>query len=138
MDHVGHGRSVMADVIRLSCHTLADAMLAFLLGMIVEIANGATAARLFAVDAFAALETPPRNPTARRWAVLALSLFLIASALILTAALVDWFTGRRLISGCFGWTGVVCLQLCIVCVARYAVANRKATINVNSDLPHSG
>ncbi len=106
-------------------------MLAFLLGMIVDIATGATATRLAAAEAF---ETPPKNSAARRWAAIALSLFLLASAMMLTAALVDWFTGQRFIAECFGWTGIVFLQLCVVCGVRYAVVNR----NADQSLPDAG
>ena len=97
-------------------------MVAFLLGMIADIVSGAAATRIRAAEAF---ETPPRNPTARRWATFALTLFLLTSALMLSAALVDWFTGQRLVAECLGWTGVACLQLCVVCGVRYAVVNRK-------------
>ena len=110
-------------------------MLTFLLGMVVDIASGATATRLAAAEAF---ETPPRNPKARRWAAIALSLFLLASAMMLTAALVDWFTGQRFLSECFGWTGIACLQLCVVFGLRYAVANREEVLSSKQDLPGTG
>jgi len=96
-------------------------MVTFFLGMIADIVSGAAATRIRAAEAF---ETPPRNRIAKRWTTIALTLFLLASTLMLTAALVDWFTGRRFIAECLGWTGVVCLQLCVVCGVRYAVVNR--------------
>ena len=107
-------------------------MLTFLLGMIVDIASGGAAACLAAAEAF---ETPPRNPTARRWAAIALSLFFLTSSMMLTAALVDCFAGRRFIAECFGWTGIVFLQLCVVCGVRYAVVNRNAVLNGDRNLP---
>ncbi len=126
---------VITNVPRLKCwKPQRRFMIAFLLGMIADIVSGSAATRIRAAEAF---ETPPTNPTARRWATIALTLFLLTSALMLTAALVDWFTGRRFIAECFGWTGVACLQLCVVCGVRYAIVNRnvKSATNLN---PESG
>tara|TARA_R110002049_G_C9140834_1_gene559609 strand:+ start:1192 stop:1701 length:510 start_codon:yes stop_codon:yes gene_type:complete len=122
---------VMAVVPRLRYWTPQHrSMITFLLGMITDIVSGAAATRIRASEAF---ETPPRNTTARRWAAFALNLFLLTSSLMLGAALVDWFTGRRFLAECLGWTGVACLQLCVVCGVRYAIVNQNVNPATNLD-----
>lgn len=89
--------------------------------MLADVFSGAAKQRLDAAEAF---ETPPLNPAARRWATLALVLFVTTSSLFVAAALIDWFTGNRFVSEVLGWSGIVCLQLCVVCGIRYASVNK--------------
>ncbi len=96
-------------------------MTSFIFAMLADVFFGSAKQRIDAAEAF---DTPPRNPTARCWATLALALFLATSFLLLIATLIDWFTAKRLLSEVFGWTGIVCMQLCVVCGTRYAVVNK--------------
>jgi len=96
-------------------------MTSFILAMLADVFSGSARQRIDAAEAF---ETPPRNPVARRWATRALILFIATSTLFLAAALTDWFTGNRFVSEIFGWSGIVCLQLCVVCGVRYAIVNK--------------
>ena len=90
-------------------------MIQFLLHII------ATKTRLAAVEAFG---RPPRTQGGRRWRMLALALFVAASVLMLAAGLTFVVGRRSALSETLGWSGVACLQLCVVCGLRYAVVNR--------------
>lgn len=73
------------------------------------------------IRAAEAFEASPRNAAAKRCAAVTLVLFLLTSLLILTAALIDWFTGNRFLAECAGWTGIATLNLCVAGGLRYAV-----------------
>ena len=73
-----------------------------------------------------AFETPPLTPTARRFRAIAFCLFMVAAALLLTAALVDTVANAREMSEKFGFSGIACLNLCIHCSLRYKAANERA------------
>jgi len=92
----------------------------FILAILADVFSGSAKQRLEAAEAF---ETPPQNPTARRWATLTLILFLATSTILLAAALTDWL-GNRPLSEVFGWTGIVCFQTCVICGVRYASINK--------------
>jgi hypothetical protein len=62
---------------------------------------------------------------ARHYRAAAFSLFMIAAALLMTAALVDALADARLASECFGWSGIGCLHLCVICGLRYKAGNRE-------------
>lgn len=102
-------------------------MTGFILAILADVFSGSAKQRM---DAAAAFSDPPRNPAARRWARLALLLFLMTSALLVTSALIDWQIGDRLICEIFGWSGIVCFQLCVACGLRYAIIN-----NRDGDMP---
>ncbi|MBN2023461.1 MAG: hypothetical protein JW809_11795 [Pirellulales bacterium] len=93
----------------------------FLLTMLADLFTGMTERRLDAAEAFGA---PPVNPTARRYARAALALILAAAALFLIAALVHVLIGPGILGEAIGWSGVVCLELCVLCGLRYAAVNR--------------
>ena len=94
----------------------------FNLSMLIQLVSGAANQRLKAAVAF---DAAPLNPSAQRLRSTALCLFLGAAALLLTAAVVDVCLGARLHSEVLGWTGIVCLNICVVCGTRYAVVNRR-------------
>jgi hypothetical protein len=94
----------------------------FLLSMLADLITGASKQRLAAAEAF---EAPPISPAARRYRIAALCLFMAASALLLTAALVDTMAGSRSLSEVFGWSGIGCFQVSVFCGIRYAVVNKK-------------
>ena len=73
-----------------------------------------------------AFDTPPLTPTARKFRAIAFCLFMVAAALLLTAALVDTLANARDLSEKFGFSGIVCLNLCIHCSLRYKAANDRA------------
>ena len=91
-----------------------------ILGMLGDVISGSAKQRVSAVEAF---DTPPLNITARRWAAFTLVMFLAASILLLSAALVDVLLGNRRLSEICGWTGIVGLQLCVVGGLRYKSVN---------------
>lgn len=83
-----------------------------------------------------AFETPPLTTTARRFRAIAFCLFMLAAALLLTAALVDTVANDRELSEKFGSCGIACLNLCIYCSLRYKAANERAFNQiVDSDEP---
>jgi hypothetical protein len=77
-------------------------------------------------SALAAFGEPPANAGARRYRVAAFCLLLTGAALVLTAAFVESFAQARDASEVFGWSGLVCLELCVICGIRYASVNRTA------------
>jgi hypothetical protein len=97
-------------------------MESFLLSILTDLINGASKQRIAAAEAF---EAPPISSVARRYRFVALCLFMIASALLLTAALVDTLAKWRSLSEAFGWSGIGCFQVCVVCGIRYAAVNKK-------------
>lgn len=94
-----------------------------LLSILADLITGASKQRLAAAEAF---EAPPINPAARRYRIVALCLFATSSVLLLTAALVDTVAGARSLSEVFGWSGIGCLQVCVLCGIRYAAVNKKS------------
>jgi hypothetical protein len=97
-------------------NTLIEAAMIDILLHIIE-----TKTRLAAVEAFG---TPPRSRQARRWRTIALALFTAASALMLAAAFTFEVGRPNVVSETLGWSGIACIQLCVVCGLRYAAANR--------------
>jgi hypothetical protein len=49
--------------------------------------------------------------------------------LFLAAALTDWFLQNRFVSEILGWSGIMCLQFCVVCGVRYARVNDASQTN---------
>jgi hypothetical protein len=78
------------------------------------------------IDVAEAFGTPPMTPAAWRYRAAALSLFMAAAVLLLTAALVDTIANARPASEVFGWLGIGCLQMCVYCGLRYKAANESA------------
>ena len=93
----------------------------FFIGIVVDLLSGTTRARFAAAEAF---DSPPRNASARRWRLAALLFLLATAGLFLTAALLHTLAGRPLLGEIFGWTGIVCFELCVFSGLRYAVVNR--------------
>jgi hypothetical protein len=94
----------------------------FLLDIVTDLFSGISMRRL---DAIAALESAPKNPSAKRYRKCALCLFLAAAFLLLTASLIDSLAGARAIANPFGWSGFACVQGSILCVIRYAAVNKR-------------
>ena len=90
-------------------------MTSFILTLLTDVLSGAAMQRGEAAET---IENPPRHVSVRRWATLTLVLFLVASICLLVAALADWFAGNRFLSGVFGWAGVICLNICMICGLR--------------------
>jgi hypothetical protein len=76
------------------------------------------------IDAAAAFEAAPSNPSATFYRKAALCFFLLAATLLLTAALVDVLANARAIGEVFGWSGIGCFQVCVLCGLRYSVVNK--------------
>jgi hypothetical protein len=95
-------------------------MASFLFSIFVDLITGTSKQRLAAAEAFGAA---PINPAARRYRLVALSLFLASAVLLLAAAVSDSVAGVRQLSEVFGWSGIACLQLCVFCGIRYAIVN---------------
>lgn len=74
------------------------------------------------IEAAEAFETPPSSRAARRYGVTAICYLVATATLLLTAALVDTLAKARPLSEIFGWTGIVCLNLCVYCGLRYKAA----------------
>jgi len=77
-------------------------------------------------DAAAAFEAAPANPSAKFYRKAALCFFLLGATLLLTAALVDVLANARAIGEVFGWSGIGCFQVCVLCGLRYSVVNKRA------------
>ena len=56
---------------------------------------------------------------------MAFCLFMIAAALLLTAAMVDSLANDRELSEAFGLTGIICLEVCVICGVCYTFANKR-------------
>lgn len=65
------------------------------------------------VQAAEAFETPPRNQTARRYAVATVCFLLASSVLLLAAALIDTLAKARPLSEAVGSAGLLCLIICV-------------------------
>ena len=91
----------------------------FILSMVLDLISGSTMNR---IKSFVALQSPSTNTKAQRYRTIAFYLFMAASMLLITAAIVDSF-GARFVSELFGWSGLVCLQLCVICGLQYARVN---------------
>ena len=76
------------------------------------------------IDAAAAFEAAPRNPCATFYRKAALCFFLVGATFLLTAALVDVLANARAIGEVFGWSGIGCFQVCVLCGLRYSVVNK--------------
>ena len=92
----------------------------FIVGIILEFVTAHT--RLSVVESF---ETPPQNIRASRWRLAALLLFLAFACLLLTAAILHTAAGKPQLGEIFGWSGIVCFELSVLCGLRYAVVNRR-------------
>ncbi len=66
----------------------------------------------------------PTNQAAQRCRIVALFFFMAASVLLLTAALVDTLAKARTASEIFGWSGIACLLVCVLCGIRHAAVNK--------------
>ena len=75
-------------------------------------------------SAAAAFDAAPTNETARRYRVRTLIAFLVASALLLTAALFETIWGSRSLSEMFGWLGLLALCASAVSGLAYAAVNK--------------
>lgn len=98
-------------------------MSSFFFGIIVDLLTGASRTCLKAAEAF---ETPPRTPQASRCRGVALTLFMTSAGLLLAAALTFVLAPQKALNEILGWSGVACLQLCVVCGVRYAIINNAA------------
>ena len=78
------------------------------------------------IDAAAGFEAAPRNASAKFYRKAALGFFLLAATLFLTAALVDVLANARAIGEVFGWSGIGCVQVSVLCGLRYSVVNQRA------------
>jgi hypothetical protein len=76
------------------------------------------------IDAAAAFEAAPRNPSATFYRKPALCFFLVGATFLLTAALVDVLANARAIGEVFGWSGIGCFQVCVLCGLQYSVVNK--------------
>jgi len=99
---------------------VTNTMGSFLFSTLFDLITGSAKQRLDAAEAF---EAPPANPVAQRYRTIAFCFFMATSALLLSAALVDWFFNMRLVGEILGWSGIVCLHVCVICGIRYAVVN---------------
>lgn len=99
-----------------------EGMGGFLLVLLSDLLSGTTTRRLAAAEAFG---SRPDNPAARRCRIVALCFFMAASSLLLTAALAETLSKARAASEVFGWSGIACLQVCVLCGIRYAVVNKR-------------
>jgi hypothetical protein len=77
------------------------------------------------IDAVAGFEAAPRNSSATFYRKAARCFFLVGATLFLTAALVDVLANARAIGEVFGWSGIGCFQVCVLCGLRYSVANKR-------------
>lgn len=104
----------------------------FFLSMLAVMITGVSGQLLSVVEAFGA---PPVSQRAVRYRSVALCLFMASSGLLLTAALSDTFVGDRFRSEVFGWGGIGCFVMCVLCGIRYAVMNNKCkTIDQEWDM----
>jgi hypothetical protein len=78
------------------------------------------------IDAAAAFDAAPSNPSATFYRKAALCFFLLGATLFLTAALVHVLANARAIGEVFGWSGIGCFQVCVLCGLRYSVVNKRA------------
>jgi hypothetical protein len=83
------------------------------------------------LSALEAFEKPPRNRRAKRYGAIAVGLFLLAAGLLLSAAIVDAFKDRKT-SELVGETGLIILEISVICALRYNSVNR-----VSDDAPQS-
>ena len=98
-------------------------MLTFLLNIAFDLVTGSSRQ---ALDAAEALEQPATNPRAQRYRTLAVVFFLLTSAFLVSAAIAFTLAPQNILNEVLGWTGIVCLHLCVTCGLRYAVLNRKS------------
>ncbi len=97
-------------------------MLTLLLNIALDLLTGSSRK---AIDAAEALEQPATNAKAQRYRTLAVVFFLLTSAFLLSAAIAFTLAPQNILNEVLGWTGIVCLHLCVVCGLRYAVLNRR-------------
>jgi hypothetical protein len=76
------------------------------------------------IEAAAAFEAVPTNPSAWFYRKAALCFFLLGALLFLAASVIDVLANARAIGEIFGWSGSGCLQVSVICGLRYSVANR--------------
>lgn len=75
-------------------------------------------------SAAAAFEAAPTNETARRYRVGTLVAFLVASGMLLAAALFETALGNRSLSELFGWFGVLALGASLISALSYSGVNK--------------
>ncbi len=78
------------------------------------------------IGTVAAFDAAPTNPSATLYRKAALCFFLVGAFLFLTASLIDVLANARAIGEVFGWSGIGCVQICVLCGLRYSAINRKA------------
>jgi hypothetical protein len=78
------------------------------------------------IAAAAGFEAAPTNPSAMLFRKAAVCFFLVGAFLFLTACLFDVLANARAIGEIFGWSGIGCLQVCVLCGLRYSVVNNRA------------
>jgi hypothetical protein len=74
--------------------------------------------------AFGALDALPTNPLARRYRAAAFYCFMMFAALLLASSLVDTVAKARPLSEVIGFSGIICLLICVFCLLRYASVNK--------------
>ena len=95
-------------------------MLALLLNIAFDLVTGASRK---ALDAAEALEQPAWNTKAQRWRTFAVGFFFLTSIFLLAAAIAFTLAPKNIVNEILGWSGIVCLHVCVVCGLRYAVLN---------------
>ncbi|TWU50675.1 hypothetical protein Poly51_39680 [Rubripirellula tenax] len=95
-------------------------MLTFLLAIAVDLLTGSTRKALEAVESF---ERPPVSPSTRWLRTTALLFFLLASGCLLSAGVIFALNPNNVANEFVGWTGVVCLHVCLLCAFRYSYVN---------------
>ena len=96
-------------------------MFTFLLNIALHLLTGSTQ-KVFA--AAEALGKPAATPTAQRYRTWAVVFFFLTSAFLLSAAIAFTLAPQNVLNEVLGWTGIVCIHVCVFCGLRYAVLNR--------------
>jgi hypothetical protein len=78
------------------------------------------------IEAAAAFEAAPTNPSAWFYRKAALCFFLLGAFLFLAASVIDVLANARAIEEIFGWSGIGCFQVCVLCGLRYSAINNRA------------
>ncbi len=99
------------------------AMFWFFFNIALDLATRSTQKALYAAEE---LEKPAASPVAQRYRTGAVVLFLLTSALLVCAAIAFTVAPQNVIHEILGWTGIVCLHLCVLCGLRYSTVNRRA------------
>ena len=98
-------------------------LLTILFNIVTDLVTGSSQESLDAVDA---LEKPAISPIAQRYRTAAVVFFLCAAAFLFSAALAFAIGPQNVLNEILGWTGIVCLYICVLCGLRYSAINRPA------------